>query len=158
MVQASARMRWVLVSHLVSASSAAAPVEISAGKAPTPSATLGTSTIERSIYLTGAGTSGSAGLPAAGPRTIYLNPGVYTWGFSLDGPVDWGYAAKVYVPGGWYNWRCYVHGKGSPGAYGTDCLLDPHAAGQPNLWLPAAGQLAVVITSGTYAWRSWLIQ
>ncbi|HEX3788793.1 MAG TPA: hypothetical protein VHW44_13090 [Pseudonocardiaceae bacterium] len=144
---------------------------------PANAAPPGSATITRSLYLATETSGGEVALPGpystSLPRTITLELGVYTFGYTLSGPRDVGKSLTIYLPvSGRYNWVCGLAGTGYSAAHGdnysTACNLwgiDPNddnqafsipvgntglsgqPVGSPDLWtLPA----------GTYSWQTYL--
>ncbi len=156
----------LLASGLSSAPADAVHAQVTDGQRVqvAPSATAGTATIERSLYLTGNGTTATAKMPYGGPRRVLLAEGEYRWAYELRFSVSlaFSHAEVRSIVGGWYFWRCYLHGTGKrfpANTYTMDCLLDPDDGlnTQPYRF-PASGAISLPLQSGTWAWTNSLTQ
>jgi hypothetical protein len=133
---------------------------------PPAQASAPTEYIDRTIWLEDPPPprSPTAGLPAAGPRVIFLAAGKYIWCVSLTALGQHNTCRSLDLKSsGNYNWRCYLTHYNESTYYGN-CVLDLHPAGSGTpagghyYYLPEGGGPRYWEISGDrhYGWTSSL--
>lgn len=153
----------LLASGLSSVPADAVRTQVTDETQAAPQATAGTAVIERSLYLTGNGTTATAKVPYGGPRHILLAEGEYRWSYEIRYSVNLAFTHTEdrYIVGGSYYWRCYLHGTGQKfpaNTYTMDCLLDHEGSNTGRYRFPASGPISLPLQSGSWSWRNTLTQ
>lgn len=108
--------------------------------------------LDRTIYLEDPPPPGSprAGLPASGPRQLFLAAGRYRWCVELTPTLTDPIECRDFVvkASGDYNWRCYLSHYNESTYYGN-CVLDLLPAGSS---IPAGGHYYTLPTTGPWYW------
>jgi hypothetical protein len=140
---------------------------------PANAAPPGAATITRSIVLA-ASSAGAAYVPGPTasdpPRSIYLAPGDYTFGYTLVGPnsvVRSDTYTATNIAGGYYTWYCGIEGDGHayPAVnYLTYCQIqqltdtDDETYTVPRLIGGARSFDQYALAPGTYTWQGYIQQ